>query len=516
MSYYQKKEWPKWDDFIRENKPSIAIINCQQHVQPARNILGLVNMLKLEYIVEIINLQQHKTPADIETIIHSRDCFIIGKKNIKPKIVVFENVEQIKPKSAVMTYLQEKVIEIYGKNMFIILVVDKDAVEWNYWIGYLDKLPVPKFRMFSPNKEEKQNALQELVPFTLVYKPNSELSIKEKMQDVSTKITTAQEIRTFQDNVIAFGQLYKPDREQRDECNLFDAISFLRNKCRISCLKDWKKIENVLKQHSTSGSGGLSITDKDIVRKLVNFNPPEINTGMNMITFALKSKWYNEFAELDSLGFEGSKLAPVTIGLTSWSEKFKVPKFSLSADLMEEDNKAVGFSKKKLKSDFDNFASSQNFMSCNEYFSNQFTPFEIFDSISLMRNVDFMFDYHNKVMSDSKDVNVLIKRLRTQFGIILEVGPRIPRLHRPELIEEQKEMKRKEQEKEDEEEAKKIQENKLAKKRRGKKNKKDEEDEEEIRETKTIKKRKPRKKKYQMSDDDDDDDDDDKENKHET
>ncbi len=503
MTYYKKKEWPKWDDFIRENKPGVAIINCHQSVQPARHILGLITVLKFDYIVERIDLHQIKTEARIEDAIHSRDCFLIGRKNIKPKILVFEKVEHINPKSALLTYMKEKVISIYGKTMFVILVVDKEAVPWNFWIGFLDKLPIPKFKMFDPNWEEKKNALQTLEPFSIMYKPESGLQIREKMNEVTKKITTQQEIRTFKENVLAFGQIYQPDRQQRDACDIFQAIAFLRNKCRITSLKDWKQVENVLKQHSDSSSG-TSSTDKDIIRKLVNLNPPEMNMGITIISHALKSKWYGEFSELDSLGYDGSALAPVTIGLTSWSERFKVFQYSLTEDLMEEDNKSGQFRQTKMKSDFNSFGSSQNFLSCNQYFSNQFTPFEIFDSISLMQNVDFMFDYYSKIINDGKDIDILMKLLRTQFGILLDIGARVPRLHRPELIEEAEEKRKQEQKKEEEEDALKLRETQLVKKKRVRKQQTlilSSDAQEEIHDE--IPKKKPRKKKYQMEDDDD-------------
>jgi hypothetical protein len=171
---------------------------------------------------------------------------------------------------------------------------------------------------------------------------------------------------------------------------------------------------------------------------------------------------------------------------------------------MEEDNKSGQFRQTKMKSDFNSFGSSQNFLSCNQYFSNQFTPFEIFDSISLMQNVDFMFDYYSKIINDGKDIDILMKLLRTQFGILLDIGARVPRLHRPELIEEAEEKRKQEQKKEEEEDALKLRETQLVKKKRVRKQQTlilSSDAQEEIHDE--IPKKKPRKKKYQMEDDDD-------------
>ncbi len=497
MSYWQKRpEPPKVEDFIKMNKPGIAIINCQQGSQPCQLISGIVKIENMNYKVICIDVCT-STQADIQMKLDTRDCFTLGVKNIQPKMIVILNVEKIKPDSSLHNYLKDVVIEKYT-NQFIFLVVDNVFTDWNKWIGYLDKLTnVPHFKLNPPTQDEKTQSLKIIQPFTLGYKPESKMNIREKLNEVSKEITNFKALKTYQESVFSFGELFEFDKEQRDECKVFDGITYLRNKCRIRSSSDWTHVENVVKQHS-GGSGGGTIFSKDIVRTLVNNNAPEINMGHKMLTNAMRAKWYNSFSELDCLGYEGSKMIPVTIGLTSWSEKFKVFKCELGEDVIEEDNNSVPWRKTVLKSEFDygGFAQDQNLLTCNQYFANQFTHFEIFDSMTLMQNVGFLFDYICKVICDQDEIRILIKRLMKQFGIVMDITSRQPSIHQPDIVTKAIELKKEQQKKEEEENQKELLLAKVVKKRRPKKiNNKDDDDDDM-----NVKKRR-RKKKINMSDD---------------
>jgi hypothetical protein len=387
----RKKQGPSLHDFLRANNRQPAFLFGPHGLKPAETISGIVKQYKLDYQIQAVD-STTQTPADIDHVIHSREVF----RTMRRKIIVLLFIDQVD--KIMQEYIKCELLPNVKKK-FVILVVDDTT--WTPWVGYCQKTTIPHFKLEPPNNNEKVLYLEKLNPYQLVYNEdkNNGVTFHEKMTNVADKITNFEQLESYISGTKSMNGIYDFHTEDHGERNFFKAICFLRSEAHLHDDKQWKMIEDTLDEHQNA------------VRTLM-INQPSFESPSNVYSLKCRSQWLEQFSELDTFGFEKPDLTPCYIASTSWNESYGTWNKNC-----KDDGKKKWYSVKTIPPRYD--ATEHNLHSANEYLSNQFSFFDIFDMMTQISQPKWIFQYYCKVVHDPCIINLLVKKLTIQFGILL-------------------------------------------------------------------------------------------------
>jgi hypothetical protein len=414
---WKKKELPRIEDFIKSQKPGYAILSASHGLKPDLVIQNIVNQHRLNYTVRTIDVA-FQIPEQVDHAIRSREVFAITQ----PRITVLLFVEQAD--ETMQEYIKTSLLDKIKKR-FIILVIDD--IKWSPWIGFLQKLTsIPHFKLEPPNENEKATYLEQLHPYQIVYKQEGLTDFHTKLNQIASKMKNLDQLDSYVAGCKAMYGIYTFHTEQESEANFFKAICFLRSEAHAKTKDQWQYVEDILTIHPNS-------------LKTLMVNQPSFSGQGNAQSMRLRSRWLNEFSEHDTCGFKKPDMTPAYVASVSWNEVLKAPNVACPIIPLHQKRpfhkvttiSAVGKTK---------YASQHNFFAANEYCSNQFTFFRIFDQMTQLLKPSLFFENYVKMLHETIPLELLIKKLADHFGMLLLIPKQIQQqIQQPVLVLETEE-----------------------------------------------------------------------------